>query len=303
MACTLDRFDDFHLHGASAPEWNQRYLQISPGAMRSTLTEATAGRVHVFRKWMSERVVQQGCLPAGKVCFALLDEAVAGGPRAQGQELHEDKLFVLRAGEDFTLQRPPGMALLAVTFEAEDFRRLLDQRPWDAASSALLRRPLLRAPIGALQRLRVALRRALAVPGEMPVGLAAFHLLGELFAEAALAPQTRASASASYVVAQCERLAAAQAHEPPDIDALCRRLRASRRHVQTSFRLVADTTPLHYLRSLRLNAVRRRLMSTSAAQLSVAQAATDEGFSHLSHFAQRYRALFGELPSATMRRG
>lgn len=27
MAHRLDVFDDFHLHGASAPEWNQRYLQ------------------------------------------------------------------------------------------------------------------------------------------------------------------------------------------------------------------------------------------------------------------------------------
>src|SRR6185503_17836132 len=51
----VDVFSDFHLQGASAPEWKQRYVQLSPGTMRSTLTEATSGRVHLFRKWMSER--------------------------------------------------------------------------------------------------------------------------------------------------------------------------------------------------------------------------------------------------------
>ena len=60
MTLKLDVFDDFHVHGASAPAWNQRYLQVSPGAMRSSLAELTAGSMHVFRKWMSERVIQQG---------------------------------------------------------------------------------------------------------------------------------------------------------------------------------------------------------------------------------------------------
>ena len=53
MTLKLDVFDDFHVHGASAPEWNQRYLQVSPGAMHSSLAEVTAPSIHVFRKWMS----------------------------------------------------------------------------------------------------------------------------------------------------------------------------------------------------------------------------------------------------------
>jgi AraC-like DNA-binding protein len=42
-------------------------------------------------------------------------------------------------------------------------------------------------------------------------------------------------------------------------------------------------------------------MSTRAVDLSIAQAATDRGFHHLSHFTERCKALFGELPSQTMR--
>jgi len=89
---------------------------------------------------------------------------------------------------------------------------------------------------------------------------------------------------------------------PPSVEELRLRLRTSRRTLQNSFRQVADATPVHYLRCVRLNAVRRQLMSTRAVDLSVAQAAADRGFNHLSHFAERYKALFGELPSKTMRR-
>jgi AraC-like DNA-binding protein len=42
-------------------------------------------------------------------------------------------------------------------------------------------------------------------------------------------------------------------------------------------------------------------MSTHPAQLSVSQAAADQGFVHLSHFTERYKKLFGELPSHTLR--
>lgn len=302
----LDRFDDFHLHGGSAPAWNQRYQQISCGVMRSSLTEATAGEVHVFRKWMSERVVQQGCLPTGQLCFALPIGQPAGTPRMQGHEMHEDSLFLLRSGDEFTLQRPQGMELLAVTFEREAFLGLLDARPWVADARALLSRPVLRAPGRPLQRLR---RRLLALfegseRAEDPAAPAAvFEALGDLFGEAAETRQGAGSAAASFIVAECHRIVAASGAEPPSIDALCQRLRTSRRTLQNSFRQVADTTAVHYLRSVRLNAVRQRLLSTRPAELSIAQSATDLGFDHLSHLSQRYKTLFGELPSQTPRGG
>ena len=75
----------------------------------------------------------------------------------------------------------------------------------------------------------------------------------------------------------------------------------SRRTVQNSFRTVAETTPLNYLRSVRLNGVRRKLMSTAASELSIGDAASAWGFFHLSHFAAEYQELFGELPSQTRR--
>jgi AraC family ethanolamine operon transcriptional activator len=313
MTFRLDRFDDFHLHGASAPEWNQRYLQMSPGAMRSALAEVTAGSVHVFRKWMSERVVQKGCLPTGKICFAVPAGSACGTPWIQGHELREDGVFILRGGEEFTLQRPRGMELLAVTFEAEDFLRLLDVRPWTTSARALLHRSVLLAPRDSLQRLRRDLlalfaerwtpdAREAQAAEEQPASRVVFEALGYLFNAAAGARQGFGSASASYIVAECHRVVAARADAPPSIEELCRRLRTSRRTLQNSFRQVADSTAVHYLRCVRLNAVRRQLMSTRPVDLSVAQAATDQGFDHMSHFTERYKALFGELPSRTFRK-
>ncbi len=312
MTLKIDTFDDFHLHGASAPEWNQRYLQMSPGLMRSSLAEATVDDIHVFRKWMSERVVQQGCLPPGKICFAAPLRSPAGTPRIQGHELRDDSVFVLRSGSEFTLQRPQGMELMAVTFELENFLRLLDARPWTTTAQALLSRSVLQAPISSVQRLRRALlslfeersmidRWRSASVEHSPASLVVFDVLYELFHDAADSHQAVGSASASFIVAQCHRIVADSGDAVPSVEELCLRLRTSRRSLQSSFRQVADTTPVHYLRSVRLNAVRRQLLSTRAADLTITQAAADRGFIHQSHFTERYSALFAELPSQTRR--
>lgn len=178
MAIRLDVFDDFHLHGASSPAWEQRHVQLSPGLMHRALIETASPGLHVFRK---------------------TDDCARG-------------------------------------------------------------------PAGLPTRERVR------------------------------------SASAAYVVAACHRLVAASGDVPPDVDALCRRLRTSRHSLQNGFRQVADMIPTHYLRNLRLNAVRQRLLTTPAADLHVSQAAGDAGFEHLGHFGMRYRDLFGELPSQTFRK-
>jgi AraC family ethanolamine operon transcriptional activator len=313
MTLKLDVFDDFHVHGASAPEWNQRYLQLSRGTMHSSLAEATTDSIHVFRKWMSERVVQQGCLPDGKICFAVPLGRLAETPRMQGREVREDSVIVLRGGEEFTLQRPQGMELVAVTFELDDFHRLLDERPWPQPGRSLLSRSVLRGPRPALQRLRRDLLSLFeAAPAFAPfdgceaesgasAARVAFEALRELFVGAADSRQAVGSASASFIVAQCHRIVAASGNAPPSVAELCLRLRTSRRTLQDGFRQVADTTPVHYLRGVRLNAVRRRLMSTRTSDLGIAQAAADRGFGHLSHFTEQYKALFGELPSQTVR--
>jgi AraC family ethanolamine operon transcriptional activator len=62
---------------------------------------------------------------------------------------------------------------------------------------------------------------------------------------------------------------------------------------------VLGTTPIKYLRSLRLNSVRRALRQ-AAPGVTIQDIASHWGFWHLSQFAQDYKKLFGELPSATL---
>jgi AraC-like DNA-binding protein len=78
--------------------------------------------------------------------------------------------------------------------------------------------------------------------------------------------------------------------------------RLSPRGLQAAFRRHFDTTPLAYLRSVRMERAHRDLQSAEAGDgLSVAALAARWGFTHLGRFAIEYRRRFGTYPSQTLR--
>jgi AraC family ethanolamine operon transcriptional activator len=85
---------------------------------------------------------------------------------------------------------------------------------------------------------------------------------------------------------------------PLSIAELCVQFGVSRRTLQYAFQEALGLNPIAYLRAVRLNHVRRELRLGGF----VTSAATKWGFWHLSSFAHDHRILFGELPSATVRR-
>ena len=76
----------------------------------------------------------------------------------------------------------------------------------------------------------------------------------------------------------------------------------STRALQMGFRRFRDTTPMAYLRSIRLDLARAELAKAGRQGGSVATIANAFGFGHLGRFAHDYTARFGELPSHTLHR-
>ena len=115
-------------------------------------------------------------------------------------------------------------------------------------------------------------------------------------------PRTADPASPPRVVKACQEAVLIDVREQPSgIEELCARMGTNRRTLQNSFKRVTGTSPLIYLRNLRLNTTRQRLLSSPAGAPSVTHAACKAGFEHLGHFAAAYKALFGEAPSRSRR--
>ncbi|OAP36683.1 AraC family transcriptional regulator [Sinorhizobium glycinis] len=75
----------------------------------------------------------------------------------------------------------------------------------------------------------------------------------------------------------------------------------SARALQVNFRRFLNTTPMSYLRQLRLEGARREMIEARPSA-TVAEIAQRWGFVHLGRFSQEYRAAFGVSPSSDLAR-
>ena len=87
--------------------------------------------------------------------------------------------------------------------------------------------------------------------------------------------------------------------EPFGVSDLAKALNISERKLDRIFRTVLSSTPIAELRALRLKRAKSLLRSTDATLDSIAASC---GFSHASHFANTFRAAFGETPDAWRKR-
>lgn len=80
------------------------------------------------------------------------------------------------------------------------------------------------------------------------------------------------------------------------------RVEVSRRTIEHAFQDRFDISPAVYIKSLRLRSLNRALLVGDAGEASIRGICQQNGFSHLGQLANDYRKLYGELPSATLRR-
>ncbi|AOK21131.1 AraC family transcriptional regulator [Burkholderia cepacia] len=312
--------EDVHDHGLAIAGWHQVYRQMTPGRFKGTVTQVLYDDFHFFRETTNRRVAQTGLAPAGRTSLAVpLSVPLAG--TFQGQPVDGYALLALRAGEDFEFHTPEGMGLVGIS-AASDMVDELCEAEFGAAGSGVgvsgaagarklrhVTRLSDEQGVALGVRLSSLIDDAQRNPGHLEYAatrkMFRDAMLGMFLdaLEQGIGVERRDITHATYsdIVSRCEKHLRDRPEEPVTVLELCRALRCSRRTLQTSFQRVADVTPVGYLRTIRLNAVRRMLRTTSVQQLGVGEAAASWGFTHLGYFAREYRDLFGELPSQTLR--
>jgi AraC-like DNA-binding protein len=94
----------------------------------------------------------------------------------------------------------------------------------------------------------------------------------------------------------------AEPHLPLTVSALAARSYVSVRGLQDGFRRYLGTSPMTYLREVRLRRAHEVLRQSDPSITTVAAVAHDWGFTNLGRFAAVHTAQYGELPTVTLRR-
>jgi len=220
-----------------------------------------------------------------------------------------DVFLCARPGEDFRAVTRTRQAQ-AVSVDLS----LLDQVVEEPASAAVRRftREALRPAQARLWRTTIDyVTTTLATGGTATASPLVLGAAGRMVASATLTaftdgtddgPEDRPGSSAATV-----RRGVSFLEANPDLDLsvgdVARVCHVSVRALQLAFRRHLDTTPMAYLRRVRLDRVRADLSAADpSAGATVTEIAARWGFADASRFGAHYRRMYGETPRQTLRR-
>jgi AraC family transcriptional regulator, ethanolamine operon transcriptional activator len=292
---------------ASLPDWDQRYEQLSAGRFEGEVDELRVGPVQVFAERANQTVMQAGRVCANRVSIALVRTGPSPG-WFSGHRLQGEQLIGVSSQGEFDLVAGADMQILALSVDLATLRALVTQV--DGRDAELPAVPLLlNASRAACAEYGLLLNAALGFahsPADLSAQPASRRMLALSLCDALLASLRSgepvgalpaSAASRRRIVARARQYMQAHAQEVIAVPDLCQAIGTSRRALQYAFEEVMQISPVTYLRAMRLNQVRSELRQNPAAP--VGDVAARWGFWHPSRFASDYKALFGELPSAT----
>lgn len=111
----------------------------------------------------------------------------------------------------------------------------------------------------------------------------------------------RSNNAGARQIADAEEYMRANAHLPVTLGDVCEAAGVNARTLQNAFRRNRDSTPMQFLRTIRMQEVRAGLLAPHP-ETSVSREAARWGFLHFGRFSGEYRAAYGELPSETLKR-
>ena len=299
---------DMDQHALLQKGWALQYEQLSPGQFKGRIHRVQLPEVTLLREDTSIALRQRGRLDDSVYGFAM---ALQDSPDLffNGQRVPAHAIMCGK-GDEVDLTTPPHFTLMAVVVDRSLLNPLWErmyQKPLAHWLEKQLVLPTTEIKAQILRDLQLTvLDQASALANRQHDEQALRQLRDEILMEwlEALPAQVDTSELPNLerrkklVDRACE-LMLGHADEPLSILEVCSSVGTSRRKLNYCFQDVLGTTPIKYLRSLRLNSVRRALRQ-AAPGVTIQDIASHWGFWHLSQFAQDYKKLFGELPSATL---
>lgn len=291
---------DVDEHAANLSGWRQEYDQLSGGGFTGRLDEAVCDGVQVFRERTS-RLLRQRCEVWPGALWIGITEA-DDGSRLNGRRVGATGVMACGTDGSFELVSPVDHSIIGFVVSrdllarhAPELRLPTDTHAhWWSVDAAQRRAALVHA------------RAILVLAGndgvETSLRSAMLDIVSGLLATREPPPRERGNAaSRRRLVAQAHERIEATPDRTPSVPELCAALHVSRRTLQYAFEEEAGVSPLTYIRSVRLNGV-RRLLRHPTPGITVHGAAAAWGYWNPSAFAADYRRQFGERASETLAR-
>jgi AraC-like DNA-binding protein len=308
----IAEFGDPQAYQAAISPARVEILVTAKGKFRTTLTEIELHRLRLQRGRESLPRIANAALSADRLALFFLTGKDQASTRHNGRVLEFGEIATSTAGST-NHHRTDGSchwATLAIT--RDDLA---------AAAHTLVGRDLIegavtryfRPTLPAMSRLLKLHKNA----GELAEGAsdtlaqpepsralekALLHTLTVCLRDTTPVQMSSGTVRHSAIIARFEEILTANYDQPLYLEEICVATGVSERTLRLSCMEHMGMGPVRYLWLRRMHLARRALLSAAPGTKTVTEIATGSGFWELGRFAIEYRALFGEVPSATLGR-
>jgi len=308
---SVSRFDDPYAFQAAIKPAQVEILVTAKGEFKAELT-----RVELSNLWVqygSENLprIAHSSVSVDRPPIFFLTMADQAPIKHGGREFGFGEIAVAGSGSmhHHRTEGPCHWATLSISEDnlAAASRSLVGSDPSPRSSTRYLR-PSSRLT-ARLLRLHQAVRQHADGPSGIPspeparaLEQALLHATIDCLSETTTVEGNSGAHRHSAIIARLEEFLGANYDRPLHLPEICVAIGASERTLRVSCIEHLGMGPIRYLWLRRMHLARRALIVTASTPGVVTEIATANGFWELGRFAVEYRALFGEAPSATLRR-
>jgi AraC family ethanolamine operon transcriptional activator len=226
------------------------------------------------------------------------------------QALPPQALFGFDPIREVSLITPKNLHMATILVPVGRLQRYLHDMERDDLDAKFLRQNVIQIEDQRLSDLRDYLSQLFHLAVTNPDFLRRSHLLilGDLlpllvncFSEEVCPRLCTHSFRRATLVQEAEAFMLAHLDEPLTLEAICKAVKTSKSALSYGFQDIFGLSPMAYLKTVRLNGVRRALKASDPTQATVLGIANRYGFWHMGHFSRDYRRMFGESPSDTLK--
>lgn len=303
-------------HAEALPLWSQDYTQLGKGAFSGSIKSIYHNGIQIFSEKMN-RVVDQ-IASAPKDCFVIgLSVAVEGDATWGLLPIKPLSLITLKKNTELYFRTSANSEIVAAVIPISRMKTYATEIEWEGFEDAMNTiKPVEILPGDVSSRLLSTLMYGLNTVYQYENSKDMLDQSWEIYEEDLLASCMQALMLVNknvhpfyfdhkiprYIVNRVRNLTLSRSGLPLGVEEICDNLRIKRRTLNYAFARALGTTPLTYMRNLKLHKVRMDLITYPNDRASICETASKWGFVHMSLFSKYYKELFGECPNETLHR-
>lgn len=284
--------------------------QLTSGSFEGSLTTVYINGIQLVRLVTNSKIYALGSKSSDEIMFCVSLAMPSDPLVSHKQALAHQTLFGFDSTGEVDLIIPQALPIATVTVPLAMLQQYLHDVERDDLNAKFFRQNAIQVANQRLSDLRAYLNQifylAEANPGFLAQSPALITgdllpLLVNCFSDDVCPNVCAHPFRRAVIVQEAEDFMLANLDQPLTLEAICIAVKTSKSALSYGFRDIFGLSPMVYLKTVRLNGVRRALKIADPTTATVLGIGNRYGFWHMGHFSHDYRQMFGESPSDTLR--